>query len=323
VFGSRGIEYLFGIVGVMEFSIDRVIGILATIAIPAGIGVGIAMDTKTVGELRFAQTCFISSSVIAVVFVTIWGITTNVSVILRVVTVMVLFAIVGLGLVESIKWAQQRHDDAEHATSSQADSTWHVFPPTGKKKDVPDGARKPKVGTTSSQPGNMPVKLPVPEIAAKFIQAMSPGVILVNTSQFGAVVRDPSCSVSMWNLSKNPPVSLPTFNQNNPGQYIKTGSGLLLATVDNPLMKPLVSAGDKVFGFVSVDCPDCKNRRFYWLYVVYGHPTEAWYLESPEGQQVDLFSVSSALEKVDWDIDAFMLTVPHGARITPEKPPRH
>jgi hypothetical protein len=162
------------------------------------------------------------------------------------------------------------------------------------------------------------VTLTVPEIAAKFIQATSPGVMVLNVSKEGGVVRDPSCNVTMWNLSRNPPLSLPTFNQNNPGQYIKHGDGLLLASLDNPSMKPQISEGDKVFGFVSVDCPDCKAMRSYWLYVVYGRPAEAWYSEIPEGQKLNPIVISKGLQEANWDVDAFMRTVPHDAKITPE-----
>ena len=160
-----------------------------------------------------------------------------------------------------------------------------------------------------------------PEVTAKFVQATSPGLIVLNNSQ--VVVRDPSCSVNMWNFSRTPPISLPTYNQPNPGQFIKPGAGLLLATLDNPSMKPQITAGDRLFGFVSVDCPECKTARFYWLFVIYGRPVDAWYAEVPEGQQVDVIAVNKALGETNWDIETFMSRVPHGPRITPELMPTH
>jgi O-acetyl-ADP-ribose deacetylase len=155
-----------------------------------------------------------------------------------------------------------------------------------------------------------------PEVTAKFVQGTSPGIIVLNNSQ--VVVRDPSCSVVMWNFSKTPPISLPTYNQPNPGQFIKPGAGLILATVDNPSMKPQIAAGDKLFGYVSVDCPECKTARFYWLFVIYGQPMDAWYSEVPKGQQVDVLAVNKAFGETNWDIESFMSRVPHGPRITPE-----
>jgi hypothetical protein len=155
-----------------------------------------------------------------------------------------------------------------------------------------------------------------PGISAYFVRGTSPGVVLLNPSP--VVVRDPSCSIVMWDLTKNPPVSLPTFNQYNPGQYIKPGEGLLLATLDNPSMKPQIDVGDKVFGFVSIDCPDCRTARFYWLYVAYGKPDEAWYSEVPGGYPVSIISVSRGLENAGWDVDRFISQVPHAERMVPE-----
>jgi hypothetical protein len=162
---------------------------------------------------------------------------------------------------------------------------------------------------------------PAPEIAARFIQATSPGVIVLNVSKNGEIVRDPTCNLSMWNLSRNPPLSLPSFNQTNPGQFIKPSSSLLLATLDNPSMKPQIANGDRVFGLVTVDCPDCKAARLYWLYVVYGLPAEAWYSEIPEGQSTDLLAINKELQNSNWDVDVFMSRVPHGQRLIPKLQP--
>lgn len=177
---------------------------------------------------------------------------------------------------------------------------------------------QPKIPKHQS-PKIIPIKAAAPELSARFIQAKSPGVILVNRSK--AVAHDPSCYSSMWNLSRHPPLSLPSYNENNPGQFIKPGAELLLATLDNPAMKPLIAEGDRIFGFVGVDCSDCSRVRYYWLYVVYGHPTEAWYSEVPGGQMVNVLAVNKALEESGWDIDTFMNGVPHGERIIPQRLP--
>jgi hypothetical protein len=107
----------------MEFSFDRILAIFAAIAVFAGLGVAVAMDTKSAGELRFAQACFVASAILALVFVALWGVTTSYSAQRRVVIVMLLFAAIGLGLVEGIKWAQQRHDNAEHSAPTAGADT--------------------------------------------------------------------------------------------------------------------------------------------------------------------------------------------------------
>jgi len=90
-------------------------------------------------------------------------------------------------------------------------------------------------------------------------------------------------------------------------------------------MKPQIAEGDKLFGFVSVDCPECKTARStgFMLSMVYGHPTEAWSSEIPKGRQVDVLAVNKILGESSWDMEVFMSRVPHGERITPELLPGH
>jgi hypothetical protein len=154
--------------------------------------------------------------------------------------------------------------------------------------------------------------LPVPEISAMFIQATSPGIVLFNRSQ--VVVHDPTCALQMWNLSKTPPITFPSFDAPQTNRFIKPGTGVVAASFDNPTMKPLLSDGDRIFGYVSADCPECKDTRFYWLYAVYNHPTESWYSEIPVGTSMNVFAIGHLLEQSKWDIDVFLSQVPHGPK---------
>jgi hypothetical protein len=103
----------------MEFSFDRILGIIGAFGIPAGIGVGVAMDAKTIGELRFSQGCFVVSALVIIVFASIWGFTTDIAIVKRMMIVSALFCVAGLGLVESIRWSQQRHDAAHEKEPSE------------------------------------------------------------------------------------------------------------------------------------------------------------------------------------------------------------
>lgn len=58
-----------------------------------------------------------------------------------------------------------------------------------------------------------------------------------------------------------------------------------------------VKAGDRVIGYAAVECPDCKQSRFYWLF--YKQGTGGWYAEIP-GQPID---------KVVYDTVQLMSTV--------------
>jgi hypothetical protein len=149
-----------------------------------------------------------------------------------------------------------------------------------------------------------------PDLIAQFFSATSPVIVLVNDSQ--ALVRDPSTSIVVWNMTTHS--SLPAWNNNNAGMYIKPGAGLLLATLDVPTIKPHISMGDKIFGFISIDCPECAVK-YYWLYVVYGG--KSWYSPIPAGFQPDIISVSQGMEKAQWDLDLFIKENPHGAILPP------
>jgi hypothetical protein len=155
---------------------------------------------------------------------------------------------------------------------------------------------------------------PKPDIGAEFIQGTSPGLVLRNLSD--TVLREPTSSISVWNLDTK--ISLPTFNRTETGMFIKPGfNGILIATVDNPGIKPLVKDGDHVFGFVTVDCAECRSAKQYWLYVVYGG--ESWYSPVPEGANVNVVKVARILGETNWDVEEFMKQVPHGDRVAPRK----
>ena len=144
------------------------------------------------------------------------------------VFVILLFAIAG-----GVFWHFVRKATNNLANATQPGS--HEVPSVPSRplatETAPDASEKPiqqASKSTHPRPAAPAPYIPkppenIPEITAEFVQATSPGIILTNRSS--AVARDPSCSISAWNLSKSPPLALPTFNQNDPGQFIKPGGG--------------------------------------------------------------------------------------------------
>jgi hypothetical protein len=168
--------------------------------------------------------------------------------------------------------------------------------------------------TESAAPRNAHRAAPArakPDIGAEFVRGTSPGIALTSLSD--AVVRDPTCLVSAWNLDSK--LNLPAFNQSEAGLFVKKGNGILVASLDNPNMKPLIKPGDRVFGFVAVDCPDCLETKYYWLFVVYGG--DSWYSPIPKGSLVNALDINQRLISVNWDVEEFMKQVPHGERLPP------
>jgi hypothetical protein len=47
----------------------------------------------------------------------------------------------------------------------------------------------------------------------------------------------------------------------------------------NALMSTHGKAGRRYSGFAQISCKNCKEQRFYWLYMVHGNAAGAWYTE--------------------------------------------
>lgn len=298
----------------MEFSFDRVLAIIGAIAIPAAIGAGLAMDTKTAGELRFAQVLFCFAAAIAITFTIIWGASAEVGIFARIVITMFLLSISGVGAVESIRWAQRRHEARE--PKAETKSPEHIIaPPTsGKTTETPQtalpAAPHPIQIVKPNEP-KAPQSAPElkPEITAVFVQGTSPGLILFNKSAI--TILDPMASYGMWNLSKTPPLMIPTWEVRESGAFIKQNTGRIVATADTPQAKPFISIGDRIFAFIIVDCPQCKSSRIYYLYFVYGKPEDSWVSEAPEGAAGNVLMVNNFMQQAGWDPEKFLTMVPH------------
>jgi hypothetical protein len=168
---------------------------------------------------------------------------------------------------------------------------------------------QPKIAETKPQQDSAELQ----NIKAEFIQATSPGIILFNDSS--EIARDPSYSLTMWNLDKGLPSSLPTIFVAEKDKYLKSGQRMLEATLDRPEIKPLISDGNRIFGFAYVDCSNCKSSKYYWVYIVYGndHKEECWYSEVLEGIiNPNPISVSQRLQGVNWNVEEFMKISGHG-----------
>ena len=157
-----------------------------------------------------------------------------------------------------------------------------------------------------------------PEITADFVQGTSPGLLFLNKS--AAVIRDPIASYGMWNLSKNPPLMIPTWEVRESGAFIKTNTGRIVATADTPQAKPYISEADKIFALIIVDCPECKSSRIYYLYFVYGQPQNSWFSEVPEGGTSNVLLVNNLMQRSGWDPEKFLAMVPHSPKRSLEPP---
>lgn len=132
----------------MEWNPDRVLAVigivLAIVLFMLGLGATLAMDAKTKTELRFAQSCFVVSALILMFSVGVWGMNTNARGIWRIIIVAVSFAIIGIGLVETPRWAKRRHQEAskEHEGTGASSALPSVEVPSNHGK-FPTGSPNP------------------------------------------------------------------------------------------------------------------------------------------------------------------------------------
>jgi hypothetical protein len=101
----------------MDMSFDRILGImgvgLAVLGIAIGVGVAIAMDPKSKGELIFSISCLIFSGLVLCLTVGAWGFFSTTSATKRISISCFAFAIICVSMVEASRWANGRYERVE------------------------------------------------------------------------------------------------------------------------------------------------------------------------------------------------------------------
>ena len=93
--------------------------VLALITLLIGLGVTLAIDANTRGEFRFVVGCFIFSAFMIASTIGLWDVTTQATMSKRILISALLFAIVGVLLVETVRWTYGRHQHAVMMTKSK------------------------------------------------------------------------------------------------------------------------------------------------------------------------------------------------------------
>jgi hypothetical protein len=97
----------------MELSFDRLLGIagivLAVLGIVIGVGVAIAMDPKSKGEMMFSIGCFIFSGLVLCLTIGMWSFLASTPALKRLVVSTLLFSVVCVSTVEASRWVDSRY----------------------------------------------------------------------------------------------------------------------------------------------------------------------------------------------------------------------
>jgi hypothetical protein len=116
-YSSRNVD-MFGLSH--EFWIGTII---ALVILLLGVGVTIAMDSKTRGEYRFASGCFITSATIAVYGIVRLQMSIKWPAGARIATTYLLFALVIALAGEAVRWAKKRHEKPRPDNGVASEST--------------------------------------------------------------------------------------------------------------------------------------------------------------------------------------------------------
>ena len=93
--------------------------VLALITLLIGLGVTLAIDANTRGEFQFVVGCFIFSAFMIASTIGLWDVTTQATMSKRILISALLFAIVGVLLVETVRWTYGEHEHAVMMTKSK------------------------------------------------------------------------------------------------------------------------------------------------------------------------------------------------------------
>jgi len=117
------------------------------------------------------------------------------------------------------------------------------------------------------------------DVTLRFVYPKSPALILVNNS--AAIAKNIKWSVAFWNMDlpdRNDPLPIPvsTFDWIKP--YDEGGPQNLFSS---RIVSSLLKKGNRLFGSVALDCPECKRGRTYIVKIIWGDG--GWYAEIENG----------------------------------------
>lgn len=122
-------------------------------------------------------------------------------------------------------------------------------------------------------------ELEQPDIQAALVYPQSPSIIVRNASKVKPI-RTALYQIILFNVDKPQGKRFPIVETTATtvdfippeDQYLPAQLALIPAPGDPPPVK-----GDRLFGYLSISCADCKKHRAYWVFMRYQE--EGWYCE--------------------------------------------
>ncbi len=132
-----------------------------------------------------------------------------------------------------------------------------------------------------------------PDVDLIFVYPRTVSPLMVNPTD--KPIQQPKYQVALWNLNhpeRANPLPIPVHT----GDFIRPHEAWGPNEMLNiPNVRPLVSAGDHLFGFAQALCPECKTHHYYWVYIEDGK--DGWFCELPQGQFIDWNLLTNHIRK--------------------------
>lgn len=133
----------------------------------------------------------------------------------------------------------------------------------------------------------------------------------------GAVARNVEGDPLLWDIDRNDRISSDSLIINQmkydwirPDQH--AGPTSLLDSRD---IQSVVKPGHRIFGYLTITCPDCDRVRLYWIYFVYGQG--GWFAEVPKGVSLNPKAIGDSIPLLREDnaLEQYLAHIPQISRI--------
>jgi hypothetical protein len=131
-----------------------------------------------------------------------------------------------------------------------------------------------------------------PDIGMEFVNPLDVAFRMVNLSN---VLRDPKYGFDLMDIDRSStesgtttPYILPIPAFADAGDFLRPKTNFLQRPIVStfPQVREAVKPGDRIFGYVTVSCPNCVKDRRYWVFFVNG--SGGWYSETPTKDPFEL-----------------------------------
>ncbi len=153
---------------------------------------------------------------------------------------------------------------------------------------------------------------PKPDISLVLAYPQSVSLLIRNDST--VVARDSKYSVLFWNLELLPesmqPLPIPVGSHD----WVRPGRrGGPYGILSRPTSRGLINPGDRIFGYISLSCPECSTDKVYWVF--FKHGQGGWYAEKRQKFSGGITALVKMLPMVRSDPNAALRFIPQNDRV--------